>query len=396
VEGEIDRFRRRHLVPVPNIATLAELAELVAAGDAADDDRVITGRTSTVGAAFADEKSTLMALPAEAFDPRVVESRRVDQRARVSIRQCHYSVPARYAGRRLTVRLGASMVEVLDGDKVVATHTTSDTAAQAAINAAARELHLPTVRAEAERMAEIAVREHQTHRGYLAEVLAAEVADRTERRRVRRINEAKFPRIKRLAEFNIDAVPSIKPATWRTWPPGTTSTPANPWSCSATPALGRPTCSSDSGWPPANKAAGSATSPPPAWSTNSSKPPTNATCPRGRPLRAARPALPGRTRLRPDRPRGAELLFQIIAEREERASIAIATNLPFSEWGAVFPDPGSSPRSSIGSPSTPTSSRPAPSPTGYAPARTPAARPADPLTPGQVGQIHDGRWGQRS
>jgi hypothetical protein len=81
-------------------------------------------------------------------------------------------------------------------------------------------------------------------------------------------------------------------------------------------------------------------------------------------------------------PRGAELLFQIIAEREERASIAIATNLPFSEWGAVFPDPGSSPRSSIGSPSTPTSSRPAPSPTGYAPARTPAARPADPLTPG--------------
>ena len=36
---------------------------------------------------------------------------------------------------------------------------------------------------------------------------------------------------------------------------------------------------------------------------------------------------------------GAELLFQIITEREERASIAIATNLPFSEWGTVFPDP---------------------------------------------------------
>jgi len=36
---------------------------------------------------------------------------------------------------------------------------------------------------------------------------------------------------------------------------------------------------------------------------------------------------------------GAELLFQIITEREERASIAIATNLPFSEWGTIFPDP---------------------------------------------------------
>jgi DNA replication protein DnaC len=38
-------------------------------------------------------------------------------------------------------------------------------------------------------------------------------------------------------------------------------------------------------------------------------------------------------------PRGAELLFQIITEREERASIALASNLPFSEWGSVFPDP---------------------------------------------------------
>lgn len=38
-------------------------------------------------------------------------------------------------------------------------------------------------------------------------------------------------------------------------------------------------------------------------------------------------------------PRGAEMLFQIITEREERASIGIASNLPFSEWGTVFPDP---------------------------------------------------------
>jgi len=38
-------------------------------------------------------------------------------------------------------------------------------------------------------------------------------------------------------------------------------------------------------------------------------------------------------------PQGAELLFQIITERDERASIAIGTNLPFSAWGTVFPDP---------------------------------------------------------
>lgn len=93
------------------------------------------------------------------------------------------------------------------------TTTTVDAAAQASIGAAARELHLPTVRIEAVRLAEIADRERHTHLGYLAEVLAAEVDDRTERRRTRRINDAKFPRLKRLAEFNIDAVPGIAPAT---------------------------------------------------------------------------------------------------------------------------------------------------------------------------------------
>ena len=90
--------------------------------------------------------------------------------------------------------------------------TRSDAAAQAAITAATRQLHLPTIRDEATRLAEIALRERQTHLGFLAEALTAEVDERSERRRVRRIAEAKFPRIKRLAEFNLDAVPSITPA----------------------------------------------------------------------------------------------------------------------------------------------------------------------------------------
>ena len=38
-------------------------------------------------------------------------------------------------------------------------------------------------------------------------------------------------------------------------------------------------------------------------------------------------------------PRGAELLFQIITAREERASIACASNAPFSQWGTTFTDP---------------------------------------------------------
>jgi DNA replication protein DnaC len=36
---------------------------------------------------------------------------------------------------------------------------------------------------------------------------------------------------------------------------------------------------------------------------------------------------------------GAELLFQVLAQRSETGSIIVTSNLPFSEWTSVFPDP---------------------------------------------------------
>ncbi len=221
-----------------------------------------------------------------------------------------------------------------------ATASTVDAAAQASIGAATRELHLPTVRTEAARLADIATRERRTHLGYLAEVLAAEVDDRTERRRARRIADAKFPRLKRLAEFNIDAVPTIPAATLGQLAAGHYLNAGEP-----VVLLG------DSGTGKSHLLIGLGL----------------AACEQGRRVRyvttahlvnelveAADERVLSRVVARYGRldllcldelgyvqidPRGAELLFQIITEREERASIAIATNLPFSEWGTVFPDP---------------------------------------------------------
>ena len=122
VEGEIGRFRRRHLVPVPAAASLGALNQLIAAGDIADDGRVITGRPVTIAAAFAAEQPAMLPLPAEPFDPARLLQARADGRARICVRQNYYSVPARYAGRRLPVRLSAASVEVLDGPHVVARH----------------------------------------------------------------------------------------------------------------------------------------------------------------------------------------------------------------------------------------------------------------------------------
>ena len=85
----------------------------------------------------------------------------------------------------------------------------SETAAQAAIGAATKELRLPTVRTEALRLAEIAKRERLTHLQFLVEVLSAELDERAERRRTRRIAEARFPRLKRLGDFDFTAAPTV-------------------------------------------------------------------------------------------------------------------------------------------------------------------------------------------
>lgn len=72
-------------------------------------------------------------------------------------------------------------------------------------------------------------------------------------------------------------------------------------------------------------------------------------------------------------PRGAELLFQIITEREERASVASPPTCR-ANGAPCSPTPAWSPPSSTASPSTPPSSKPPPSPTDSAPARTAVAR----------------------
>jgi transposase len=126
VEGEVGRFRRRHLVPVPGVADLAELNELVAAADAADDGRRIGRRAETVGEAFAAEAPHLRELPGEAFECFTELSAKADTKARVCVRQAWYSVPARLARRRVTVRLHAGHLEVVDErGRVVASHARS-------------------------------------------------------------------------------------------------------------------------------------------------------------------------------------------------------------------------------------------------------------------------------
>ena len=64
------------------------------------------------------------------------------------------------------------------------------------------------MREQAAPLAAAALRDRLTHRAYLAELLGAELDDRNARRRERRIAEARFPRLKRLADFELAAAPA--------------------------------------------------------------------------------------------------------------------------------------------------------------------------------------------
>ena len=97
----------------------------------------------------------------------------------------------------------------------------AEPAADAAILAAATTLQLPTIRAQAGSLAAAAAKQRLSHKAFLAEVLTAECDERDARRRVRLVHEAKFPRTKRLADFDLTRIPDLTPALLGTLAAGT-------------------------------------------------------------------------------------------------------------------------------------------------------------------------------
>lgn len=122
VESEVGRFRRRHLVPVPKVESLAELNERLEEACWSNLDRTIVGRAEPVGTMLARERVLLSDLPAEQLSTAEEASPRVDSKAMVTVRQNRYSVPARLAGMRVRAQVGAREIAIWHDGRVVATH----------------------------------------------------------------------------------------------------------------------------------------------------------------------------------------------------------------------------------------------------------------------------------
>ena len=207
----------------------------------------------------------------------------------------------------------------------------------AAIREHCKALRLPTLAASCERLAEEAIRERHSHLHFLDALLEAELEERQVRAVARRLAEAHLPRVKTLEDFDFTKAPSLSAAQILSLATGTYLTRKEPILFLGDCGTGK---------------------------THLATALCVAACQQRRKVRFSTAAGLVNELLEaqhqnqlsravsrwarydlvcidelgyiPLAELGAELLFSVISERAEKASVIITTNLPFSEWTKVF------------------------------------------------------------
>lgn len=200
-----------------------------------------------------------------------------------------------------------------------------------------KSLRAPTIAAQFEAMAEQAVREKQSHKRYLEALLAVEVEEREGHAVAWRLAQSRLPRMKTLEEFDFDQAPHVAGPRIRELAAGGYIERAEPVIFIGECGTGK---------------------------THLTTGLCVAACRQKKRVRFTTAAAlvnelveaKNQNQLRRTLARwlryqviaidevgyvplaevGAELLFQVIADRAERATMIITTNLPFSEWTQVF------------------------------------------------------------
>ena len=210
---------------------------------------------------------------------------------------------------------------------------------EAAIRQYAKHLRMPTLGSQFTRLAEQAVKEKQSHLSYLEALLEAEVEERGRKAMARRLQEARLPAVKTLEEFDFQWATHIPAALLRNLSEGGYLARKEPIIFLGETGTGK---------------------------THLATALAVAACRQGKRVRfvtaaemvtelieAQNQAELTRVKNRwtrydlividelgyvvmPDT--AAELLFQVIAGRAERAAVIVTTNLPFSEWTTKFPN----------------------------------------------------------
>ena len=208
-----------------------------------------------------------------------------------------------------------------------------------AIQQQCKLLRLPAVGSQCAGLAELAVKEKQSHLDYLEALLAAELEERERNTVARRLRDAHLPRLKTLEEFDFSQSPKISAAEIRQLAEGGYIERAEPVLLIGDCGTGK---------------------------THLMTGLCVAACRQQRRVRFTTAAglvnelveAKHQLQLRrvmarwsryeliaidevgyvPLADLGAEFLFQVIAEGAEKAAVIMTTNLPFSEWTQVIPN----------------------------------------------------------
>ena len=210
----------------------------------------------------------------------------------------------------------------------------------AAIQAHCRQLRIPTVASQCLPFSQAAAREGTPHLTFLEALLADEVEERHGHAVSNRLRDAQLPRLKTLEEFDFNAAQHINATQLRTLAEGSYIERGEPVLL-----LG------DCGTGKTHLATGLCVA---ACRQRKRARFTTAAALVNELVEAQHANSLTRALNRwskldlivldevgyvPLAEQGAELLFQVVAERAERAAIVVTTNLPFSEWTQVFPNP---------------------------------------------------------
>ncbi len=122
VEGELGRYRRNVLTPVPEADSLEALNERLLAACLSERDRTIAGKSMPVYQASEHERAFLLPLAEEGFPlEQVVYPLLVDGKGRVRVKTNWYSAPLQ-PGTRVAAVIGPSWVEIKYDSRCVARH----------------------------------------------------------------------------------------------------------------------------------------------------------------------------------------------------------------------------------------------------------------------------------
>ncbi|WP_244147275.1 Mu transposase domain-containing protein [Desulfonatronovibrio hydrogenovorans] len=123
VEGVVGYVRRNFMVPLPEAESLEALNEDLLKKCLKHGEHVTTGRTKNINQLFEQEKAHLLLIPDNQFCNILHTTGKVDHYSTVVVDKNRYSVPASFAGMKVSVSLGVSRVEIFYEGKKVASHS---------------------------------------------------------------------------------------------------------------------------------------------------------------------------------------------------------------------------------------------------------------------------------